>query len=43
MSNAHVSLLAILDAIEKVERYSNKFNDDDDPKLKKQILSLMQA
>lgn len=30
MSDPHTSLLAILDAIEKIERYSKKFNNDDD-------------
>jgi len=30
MSNPHIALLAILDAIEKVERYSKKFDNDDD-------------
>ncbi len=30
MSDPHTSLLAILDAIDKVERYSEKFDNDDD-------------
>ncbi len=30
MSNPNTSLLAVLDAIEKVERYSSSFNNDDD-------------
>ena len=30
MSNPHTALLAIMDAIEKIERYSKKFENDDD-------------
>jgi len=30
MSNPRTSLLAILDAIDKIERYSEKFSNDDD-------------
>ena len=30
MSDPHIALLAILDAIEKIERYSKKFGNDDD-------------
>ncbi|MEA3372454.1 MAG: hypothetical protein U9Q62_02065, partial [Campylobacterota bacterium] len=30
MSDPRTSLLAILDAIDKIERYSEKFNNEDD-------------
>ena len=30
MSDPHTSLLAILEAIDKIERYSKKFDDEDD-------------
>jgi uncharacterized protein with HEPN domain len=30
MSDPHTTLLAILDAIDKIERYSKKFSNDDD-------------